>query len=65
MIYTSREKLTCFCLEDGNDEVEIWQFNSLLMENPANVIYGEKLGDCMALSVWGIFIGHMRQEKIM
>lgn len=45
MIYTSREKLTCFVMQDDDDdEVSFHVLGSLLMERPSNIIYCEKDG---------------------
>lgn len=44
MIYTDREKLTCYIMPDESDEVRFGELRSLLMERPSNVIYCEKDG---------------------
>ena len=44
MIYTDWEKLTCYVMQDENDEVRFSELSSLLMEHPSNMMYCEKDG---------------------
>lgn len=44
MIYTSREKLTCYTMPDENDQINFSELSTILMERPSNVIYCEKDG---------------------
>lgn len=44
MIYTSKEKLTCYAMPDESDVVRFSELESILIERPANVIYCERNG---------------------
>ena len=44
MIYTKREKLTCYIIEDNSDQISFDALKPLLMDRPSNIIYCEKSG---------------------
>lgn len=44
MIYTKREKLTCYIIEDNSDQISFDSLKPLLMDRPSNIIYCEKGG---------------------
>lgn len=63
MIYTSREKLTCYIMPDEVDQISFGDLSAILMERPSNVIYCEKDGKLYGIISMGDIVRAYKAGK--